>query len=202
MTSQPLRREGDGDVSSFNAPTYDIDKPTGQCTFTGRVLEPGESYIATLVDLPEDAPEREGPSAAARLGLLRLDVAMEAWQQGKRPDNLFGHWKSTVPTPNAKKKLFVDDDVLMNMFVRLADTDQPRRLAFRFVVALILMRKKLLKYESSRQESQGDDKVKVEIWSMTPKGATEPYEVINPNLDEEQIQEVTEQLSEILESEW
>ncbi len=188
-------------MTSFNAPTYDIAKPTGQCTFTGRVLEPGESYIATLVDLPEDAPQREGDSAAARLGMLRLDVSMEAWGEGKRPDHLFGHWKSTVPTPHAKKKLFVDDDVLMNMFIRLADTDQERRLAFRFVVALILMRKKLLKYEGSRPTTN-DTGATVEIWSMTPKGGTEPYDVLNPDLDEEQIQEVTEQLSEILESEW
>ena len=188
-------------MTSFNAPTYDISKPTGQCTFTGRVLEPGEAYVATLVDLPEEAQEAEGASAAARLGFLRLDVSLEAWQDGKRPDAMFGHWKSSVPAPQAKKRLFVDDDVLMNMFVRLADTEQPRRLAFRFVIALILMRKKLLKYEGSREEAN-DDEAPVEVWSMTPKGATEPHEVVNPNLDEEQIQEVTEQLSEILESEW
>lgn len=188
-------------MTSFNAPTYDISKPTGVCTFTGRVLEPGEAYVATLVDLPEEAQEAEGASAAARLGFLRLDVSVDAWREGKRPEALFGHWKSTVSPPQAKKKLFVDDDVLMNMFIRLADTDQPRRLAFRFVIALILMRKKLLKYEGSHHEASGDETPR-ECWAMTPKGGSEPYEVLNPNLGEEQIQEVTEQLSEILESEW
>ena len=144
-------------MTSFNAPTYDISKPTGVCAFTGRVLDPGEPYIATLVDMPEAAPASPATTAAAQLGFVRLDVSMEAWREGRRPDELFGHWKSTVPEPQAKKRLFVDDDVLMNMFIRLADTNQPRRLAFRFVIALILMRKKLLKYEGSHHETDGDE---------------------------------------------
>ena len=32
-------------MTSFNAPAYDIDKPTGQCAFTGRTLEPGDAYV-------------------------------------------------------------------------------------------------------------------------------------------------------------
>ena len=66
-------------------------------------------------------------------------------------NRLFSHWESTVPQPNEKKKIFVDDAVLMNLLVRLADTDQPQRLAFRFVLALILMRKKLLRYEGAQK---------------------------------------------------
>lgn len=185
-------------MTHFNAPAYDIERPTGQCAFTGRVLQPKESYIATLVEVPLE----EGK---ASLGLKRLDVSLEAWEQGRRPGNLFSYWKCVVAEPNAKKKLFVDDDVLLNLFRRLCDSDQEERRAFHFVLMLILMRKRLLRYEGTikRQDAGGAGQ---EWWRMKGKpvaeGAeAETYEVINPHLDEQQVARVTQQLGEILEAE-
>jgi len=181
-------------MSQFNTPTYDIERPTGQCAFTGKTLEPHEEYVATVVEF-----ERE--EGAAGLGLKRIDVSAEAWEAGSRPERLFSYWKSTVPEPTEKKKLFVDDAVLLNLFRRLEDTEQEDRLAFRFVLALILMRKRVLKYASTERR---DDE---EWWKMTYKAVGEPAEktetltVKNPHLDEERITKVTEQLGEILEAE-
>jgi hypothetical protein len=178
-------------MSQFNTPTYDIERPTGQCAFTARALEPDETYIATLIEV-----EREDGT----LGLKRIDVSNEAWEQGGRPDGLFCFWKATVPVPEEKKKLLVDDDVLMNLFRRLEDADQDDRIAFRFVLALILMRKKLLRYESSEKRDNG------EWWQLTAKAPAEGAEreqlsVLDPHLDEQRIMKVTEQLGEILEAE-
>lgn len=189
-------------MSQFNAPSYDIERPTGHCAFTGQPLEPGEAYIATLVEVDVDP---DNPKANPS-GLKRLDVAHSAWEEGSRPERLFSYWKSIVPEPNQKKKVFVDDQVLMNLVKRLADADQPERLSFRFVLALILMRKKLLRYESSRVEKvpaaeEGGELIKRELWKMTPKGEEESLEILNPQLDDTQILQVTEQLGEILEGE-
>jgi hypothetical protein len=201
-------------MTQFSAPTYDIARPTGQCAHSGRVLQPGEAYIAALVELDSTAsPPSAGSSAANVLGFKRLDFSLEAWDQGHRPPQLFGHWKTTVPLPNHKRKVFVDDDVLMNLLRRLADTDQPQRLAFRFVLALILMRKKLLRYDGTvkkpaTEPGAGD----CQWWRMTPKldiskgpfgkwNDEEVIEVLDPHLDEEQIRQVTDQLNEILNAE-
>jgi len=54
------------------------------------------------------------------------------------------------------------------------------------------MRKRLLKYDSSRTE---DDK---EIWRLRIVGDKEFVEVVNPHLDEGQIEQLSSQLSEIL----
>lgn len=219
-------------MSQFNTPTYDIERPTGTCAFTGRQLEPGERYVATLVEID---PEQEGQTQketgkpGSTLPFKRLDVCMEAWEQGNRPDRLFSHWVSTVPQPTEKKKIFVDDAVLMNLLIRLGDTEEPQRLAFRFVLALILMRKKLLRYDrterrpkpapapvgaegSGEHNEQPAEPVMEEYWVVTPKlditkgplgkwNEEEQFEVLNPQLDETQIQQVTEQLGEILEAE-
>ena len=197
-------------MTQFNAPTYDVERPTGQCAFTGRTLEPGEAYTATLVEA--DTPD-------APLGLKRLDVAMDAWNNGQRPDHLFSYWKTVVPEPNQKKSIFVDNEVLMNLLRRLSDADNPQRLAFRFILALILMRKKLLRYDRTEmrpatvQTDDGlTDTVEQEWWLLTPKldlakgplgrwNVDESIEVLNPQLDEQRTQQVTEQLNEILNAE-
>ena len=197
-------------MAQFNAPAYDIERPTGQCAFMGHTLEPGEPFMATLVEVP-DTPE--GPINA--LGLKRVDISMQAWEEGKRPEKLFGYWKTRIPEPNRKKRLFVDNEILMNLFIRLADSDQPQRLAFRFVLGLILMRKKLLRYDHTEKRSEDGpegEKIEQEWWMVTPKldlskgplGRWDPdrqLEMLDPRLDEQQIQQVTEQIGQILEAE-
>ena len=96
--------------------------------------------------------------------------------------------------------MFVDDDLLMNVFERLAGDERPQRVAFRFVIALILMRKRLLRYTG--REPRGDH----EIWLLTPRvpaDAPQPdlFEVVNPRLADEDIRELSDQLSEILNAE-
>ncbi len=207
-------------MSQFNAPAYEITRSTGQCALTGRTLEPGEAYMSTLVE--SDPAAAVNPATA--LGFQRVDVSMEAWEQGQRPGRLFSHWKSIVPQPNQKKRLFVDDEVLMNLLRRLADADQPQRQAFRFVLALILMRKKLLRYDGSEKRTEtvtiinddgaaGETKtMEREWWLMTPKldakkghfgkwNEDDRIEVLDPHLDEARIQQVTQQLNEILDAE-
>lgn len=224
-------------MTTFQATTYDIDKPTGQCALTGAVLEPGEDYIATLVELTEaEIAERkaqleaEGKAidAMLALGLKRLDVSWEAWQEAdqnqSRPERLFSHWKTVVAEPNVKKKVFVDDALLMNLLRRMEQETRPERLAFRFVLALVLMRKKLLRFDDharemveraegeAESEGQSQDQVEVTYWLLTPKldlskgpmgkwNEEEQFRVLDPKIDESRVAEVTQQLGEILDGE-
>lgn len=205
-------------MTQFNNPSYEIPRTTGTCASTGRELQPGETYFATLVDVPLDQQPQAGgdgkSSAAAALGMQRLDVSREAWEGGYRPEHLFSYWKTTVRQPNEKKRLFVDDAVLMNLLVRLEDATEPQRLAFRYVLALILMRKKLLRFDGTDRESveQDGETIEQEWWLFTPKqdvskghfgrwAEDQAIRVLDPQLDESQIEQVTQQLGEILEAE-
>lgn len=191
-------------------PGYDVQKPSGVCASTGRALEPGEACYSALVDIP--VQQREPGDA---LGMKRVDVSVEAWGEGFRPAALFSFWKTTVPDPQQKKKMFVDDAVLMNLLRRLEDTAEPTRLAFRHVVALILMRKKLLRYDGNETaEVAGDDgeTATQTWWVMTPKldvskghfgkwATDDTLRVLDPKLDEAGVEQVTQQLGEVLEAE-
>ncbi len=195
-------------MTQFNAPAYDLERPSGQCVFTGRVLQPGEAYIAALVELTaeqiaqlKEAASRgktgNSSSAAAGLGLKRLDISIEAWSEGQRPERLFSHWKSTVAQPNQKRNMFVDDAALLSLFRRLGEPDQGPRAAFRFVLGMILMRKKLLKYQATESRSGADGQLQ-EWWLLQPKGEETRLEMLNPHMDDAKIEEVREQLSEVL----
>jgi len=167
---------------------FHVARSSGRCTATNEPLTPGEICIATLCERPEDE------------GFDRKDYSLAAWEAGARPEGLFSYWKTVVPEPDAKPRLLVDDSVLMDLFERLASDERPQRAAFRFVLGLILMRKKLLKFTGRRSEAG------IERWLLQPRtGADQPeqptIELINPNLADEDVRELIDQLSEVLQSE-
>jgi hypothetical protein len=173
------------------------------------------------------AGKKEEP-AAAPSPFLRLDFCEKCWGEGKRPENItlpvesageegapakapaklemFSFWQTTVPVPQQKKKLLVDDSVLMDVFNRMEGKTEPQEVRFRFVLALILMRKRLLKYEGMEEapshhaapSAEGQPRAP-ETWRMVPRGENAVMtHVINPHLTAEQISEVSQQLSAIL----
>jgi hypothetical protein len=131
----------------------------------------------------------------------RVDFCEKCWAEGKRPVSpltMFSFWKTTVPSPEQKKKLLVDDAVLVDVFTRMEGKTEPSEIRFRFVLALILMRKRLLKYEGMEEGSGEKEKGGPEIWRMIPRGGEAAVQVVNPHLTQEQIAEVSQQLSAIL----
>ena len=155
---------------------WEIEKSLGQCYGTGEQFQVGQEYFAALVDTPE--------------GFQRRDYSIEYWQD-ENPD-VFCFWKTKLPDAAQKKKLFVDDEMLMAFFERLADETQQERINFRFIITLVLMRKRRLKYDSSRTENSE------EIWTLKVTGQDRTVEVVNPRLTEEEIEQLSSQMSQIL----
>ena len=155
---------------------WEISKPLGECSGTAKVIEPGHEYYGALVEV-------DGV-------LVRRDYSAEYWQN-EHPQ-IYCYWKTKMPLPNEKKQLFISDEMLMAFFDRLqADTEQ-ERINFRFVLALILMRKRRLKYEACNIV---DGK---EIWTLKVAREKRTVDVVNPQLDEDQIQELSDQMGQVL----
>jgi len=159
---------------------YEVARPMGKCAVTGRVINPDEKFMAAL---------RETPA-----GFERVDVSIEAWGDFDKKD-LIGYWQTVMPKAETKKKVFVDDEVLCGLFERLKEVVEPAKVNFRFVLGLILMRKRLLQYENTRREGER------EIWAMRFRGREDQLEMENPRLDEQQVAEVSQQLGQILNEE-
>ena len=164
-------------VSTSAARGWQVDRPGGKCVVCGRAIVPGDPYVAAL--------------RATAEGFERLDADGACWDQVDRTD-LIGDWRAVMPAAGEKPRRFVDDPLLLEMFHRLADAAEPARLNFRFVLGLLLMRKRLLTYLDSRTEEGR------EVWTMRVRGSDEPAEMLNPDLDDEQIADVTRRLGDVL----
>ena len=157
---------------------WEINKPLGQCYGSGRKIEYGEEYFGALVETGEE--------------LQRRDFCADYWEKEK--PSVFCYWKSKLPDPGQKKQIFVDDQMLMAFFERLENETEQEKVNFRFVLALVLMRKRRLKYDATKVE---DGK---EIWRLKIVGDKQAVEVINPHLDDEQIGQLSSQIGEILQT--
>ncbi len=158
------------------AQQWEVESTTGRCAVTGRALAEGEVFYTVLFE--------EGES------FRREDYSLDAWTGP--PEGAFCHFRTRVPVKVKRKKLLVDNDLLVSFFVRLADETEPVRVQFRFVLALILMRKRLLRYAGT------DINEGLEIWRLIVPGDQSEHKVINPQLTDEQIEGVSGQLSVIL----
>lgn len=192
--------------------TYDIQRPTGVCAATGRELAPGETVYAALVDPPaEDRSEEQSKrNESGELPMLRIDVSAQAWEDSDfRPPYLFGFWRTEVPEANEKKKLLVGDAAIQELMLSMEDAKEDKQLAFRYVLALILLRKKLLRHDGIDRREQEEGPVQ-DFWQFTPKldidkghfgkwNEDAKFEVLDPHITADEIAGVTEQLGQVLE---
>ena len=162
-------------------PGFNVSRPGGKCAISGVDIAPGDAFMAMV---------RETPA-----GLERLDVSEAEWPNVDHADAL-AYWRAVMPKPDAvKKKPFVDDETLVTLFERLAEAEDPNKIHFRFVLGLILMRKRLLVYEAS-EHLRGHD-----VWVVRRKGSDARFTLRNPHLTEEQVTAVSTQLGQIMNEE-
>ncbi len=155
---------------------WEVESTTGRCVVTGRALDEGDEFYTVLFE--------DGES------FRRVDYSLDAWDGP--PEGAFCHFRTRVPIKEKRKRLLVDNDVLVNFFLRLANEEEPVRLQFRFVLALILMRKRLIRYEGSTTTDG------VEVWDIVLTGDRTRHRVVNPRLTDDQIEGVSKQLSAVL----
>lgn len=156
--------------------TWQVDSPHGVCAVTGHKLEEGEEFYTVLFE--------EGET------FRRADYSLGGWQGA--PEGAFCYFKTRVPVSRKRRRLLVDDDLLVQFFLRLASESEPVRVQFRFVLALILMRKRKLRYEGTTNVEG------VETWTMTLVKDNTQHTVVNPRLTDTETQSVSAQLSGIL----
>lgn len=170
-------------------PGYEISRASGVCAGSGNPIAVGESYIAAL--WTEADPERHGAEV-----MRRSDYTLDAWMSGSRPAGpLVGHWRATLSPPNTRRRALIGDEELMDLFLQLGEATEPKRLAFRYLLALILVRKRLLRVEGSPK--RGSLTVRLKPVGDTPG---QLVEVVDPGMDETMIADATEQLSAVVAS--
>jgi hypothetical protein len=149
---------------------YQIQPSTRRCCATGREMQPGERCYSVLLD--------EGGK------LVRKDYSPEAWQGP--PADAFSFWAGRVAAPQGRRRPAFDDEVLLDCFGRLEGQTEPGRINLRYVVALLLMRRRRFQFEEARPEGGG------EVLTLRCTRTGTRHRVVNPGLTEEEMAAVQE----------
>lgn len=155
---------------------YQVQPSTRRCCVSGRELQPGEKCFSVLLD------------EAGKL--VRKDFAADSWQGP--PPGAFSFWVGRVPVPQSRRRPPIDDDLLLSCFERLDGEQEPGRVGFRYVLALLLLRRRRFRLDEISQES-GQEILELRC---TRTGAS--HRVVNPGLTEEEMEVVQEDVFRVL----
>jgi hypothetical protein len=171
------------------ATNYEIARATGVCAASARPIEVGETYVAALVETGTDE------------GLVRRDYSMAAWEGGVRPaspESLFGYWTATRPDANAPAKALIEPQEIAELFAQLEGATGEKQIAFRFVLSLILMRKRVIKFVKRGEPAEGRQTMVVR-WGLKSAGpGDERMTVIDPGMDEQAVADAMEQIGAVM----
>ncbi len=165
---------------------YEIARPTGVCSMSGRAITPGEVFVAGLF-------ERGGDDR-----LERRDFSLEAWGAASAhdgaPPGLLASWRAVMPRAEDRTGRLLDDEALADLFEQVMEQTEGEtaaRSAFRFLLALLLVRRKVLRHAGARSGAM------LVRWARDGETGR-PIEVADPGMDEATIAAATEQLSAVL----
>lgn len=118
---------------------YAIQRCTRRCAVTGRELAPGEIYYSALVE--------QGGSPR------RLDYSAEAWIGP--PEGAIGWWRSHLPAAVPDRPQPASNEQLLEVFEDLQE--KPERAELRYLLALLLVRRRLFRVEEQRRDPEGQE---------------------------------------------
>lgn len=154
---------------------YEVERCTRHCAATERELREGEEFFSVLV--------------SERGEVRRHDYAADAWTGP--PEAALAWWKSRLPTREAKKGELAPNEVLLRLFQGLEDV--PQQLDMRYVLALLLVRRRVLREEDTEPDTAG-----LEVLVLyCPRDET-THRVVVTMPDERRTEEIQAELGRLL----
>ena len=160
------------------AETWNLPGTSGVCAASGKPFEPGQEFW-TGVTIEEGM-------------FVRREYTHDAWND-QLQKQAFSFWRSHMPHPDTPEpERLVDEDVLLEFFRKLEDQDDENKRNFRYVLGLLLVRKKLFKLVDMDTEDG------VEVLILKEIGGDTEHRVTASPLDENALRAVQIQVKQIL----
>jgi hypothetical protein len=165
---------------------WKIRATQAQCELKGEAFADGQEFYTCIFDDPESD------------GFIRRDYAIESWEkvQSKIDPPPFSFWKSTYKAPvveTDKKK--IDESSVEGMLRRFTEEDDPKTENARYILVLMLERKKKL-IPTDVQEAESR---KLLFYEHEESG--EVFIVGDPGLKLDEIETVQMEVAELLAAE-
>ena len=154
---------------------FEVKASARVCAESGQTLKPGEIYFSVL--------------EAVDAQTVRHDYSADHWQGP--PEANIGWWRSRVPAKDEKPKL-APAEVMLNLFASLAENADEQQ--FRYVLGLLLIRRRLLRREASTHNEAGQEVITV----IAPKRGDEQYELVVSEPNPEQAEHIQQRMIDLL----
>lgn len=155
---------------------YRIGKGQEACAACGREFPDGEEVISCVY------PEKDS--------LGRADLCPSCWEEGKAPEHI-SSWRHTVQKKTPPRKF--DLKAALELFRVLADSEEHRDADTAYILALLLLRKKV--FELARAGMEKGAKVMI----LKLRGGEEEFRVAGLDLTDERVEQVKANLESIFE---
>lgn len=155
---------------------WEIQAPSTHCSITGRKFEDGEVFYTLLFREPS--------------GFRRQDLCEEAWQNSQDKHLAFSTWKSKFEAPPPKPDPLPANDA-ESLLRRLIEENAPQTRNARFILAVMLERKRTL-----RPRKSSDDGILVYEHAKTG----EVFCIEDPKLTLDQVPAVQREVAELLQN--
>jgi hypothetical protein len=157
---------------------WEIKARSHRCARTNEPFRDG-AYIYTLLF-------RE------RIGFRREDISEKAWRELKDASSLFSFWKAKYEAPPPRPPESMPKESTEELLRRLIRDERPDQLNARYVLAVMLERKKILKQVDVRETSD-------EKWLIYEHAKSgEAFIIVDPRLRLDQIDAVQQELMDLL----
>lgn len=160
------------------ADPWQVARSTKVCAKTGEEIPAETTYYSALIETDT--------------GLDRFDYAAESWPEIDKSE-FFSYWKNKGWSPRADKKPPIDYERLLSFFDALDGTEDRFKRLLRYVVALVLVRKRKLRLDDMGRTEQGEDKLTL----FDRRDGGKPVTVISPEASREELEQAQEKLNQL-----
>jgi hypothetical protein len=156
------------------------------CCVTGQPFVENQPFYTALFEDESDEDET----------FIRRDYSVAAWQQERPNLRPFSHWRSLYEPPQSEpaRREVVEKEGAESLLRRLIDEDDPLTENTRFILALMLERKKTLRETDSR--SLGTARLRIYEHAKTG----EAFIIRDPQLKLDQLESIQREVSDLLAS--
>ena len=154
---------------------FEVQRCTRHCATSQRALEPGEEFYSVLAS--------EGAE------VVRYDYSTDGW--AGPPEQCLGWWKSRMPQPDQRRLNWAPNDVMLDLLERYAE--QPDNQDLRYVLALLLIRRRVVRLEETEQDEAGREQMVL----YCPKNE-QTYHVLTVTPNEDRVDEIQQTLAKLL----
>ena len=154
---------------------YEIQRCARRCAATDRELSPGEQVYSVL--------RQQGAE------LVRHDYCQQGWEGP--PQDAVAWWQWQLPVSEGKKPGWAPHEVMLDLFQRLAE--QPDQHDLRYVLALLLVRRRIMRLEQVRVLDHGG-----EVLVLSSHQDDVEYQVPVSSPSEARVTEIQQQIATLL----